>query len=475
MDRETIAYEIIQQITPDKADEKGMSIPQLHKLLELSSKTEQIPVFIIDDADKLPVETLEFVLELSALKYQDTCFHFVLFANEAITDKLNSGNLIELSSQLVSNVHLPSLSLTQLKEYIDNRLDSSGEINEYPFTEEDIKEIYSISAGLPKGVNILARQKMLAKITPNEKSNSMLMISIAAIIAIAVVSGFYLTNSPDQVIETIPSTAVAPPQPATQPVAPPPVELTVSVQDEVAAEEVEEINNAPSETDEIPEVVSNDTSTRQEIEGDTSASLEMGTTMLETDADSSLTENAAVAELSEEIQEAETLDTTAPEDDITTTVEQPVTELESAQPVVVADSSMPSFNPPADNAVVNTDNNIFKLDSIPEQLRGLKGENWYREQPRSSYSLQLISASSLDNALTLLDGLEDFHEDISGYVKYTPSGRPRYLLFFGHHPDRDAASNSSSSTPEKLRAITPYPRSIGSIIDEIEELGYWPR
>ncbi|NNE37108.1 MAG: AAA family ATPase, partial [Gammaproteobacteria bacterium] len=219
MDRETLAYEIIQQASPDKADEKGMSIPQLHKLLELSSKTEQVPVFIIDDAHKLPIETLEFILELSALKYQETCFHFVLFANEAITDKLNSETLIELTSQLVTTIYLPSLSLAQLKEYIDNRLGSSGEINEYPFSDDDIKEIYTISAGLPKGVNILAREKMLAKLAPESKPKTLLTISIASIIVIVLAAGFYLTSSQDPVTEPSQVIAVAPPQPASPPVA----------------------------------------------------------------------------------------------------------------------------------------------------------------------------------------------------------------------------------------------------------------
>jgi hypothetical protein len=135
----------------------------------------------------------------------------------------------------------------------------------------------------------------------------------------------------------------------------------------------------------------------------------------------------------------------------------------------------PSDGDYLNNAEDAGQDNIYKLDSIPEQLLGLKGESWYREQPGSSYVLQLISASSLDNVLSLLEGLEDFHEDMSGYVKYTPSGRPRYLLFFENYTDRENASNSLSYLPEKLQSITPYPRSIGSIIDEIDEVGYWPR
>ncbi|MGY8814548.1 MAG: AAA family ATPase [Gammaproteobacteria bacterium] len=127
MERETLAYEIIQQVSPDKADEKSFAIPQLHKFLEFSSKTEKVPVFIIDDAHKLSTELLEFILELSALKYQETSFRFILFADENINDRLNTESLADLNKQLVTRLTLPSLSKIQLKEYIDNRLSSSGD------------------------------------------------------------------------------------------------------------------------------------------------------------------------------------------------------------------------------------------------------------------------------------------------------------------------------------------------------------
>ncbi|NNE36874.1 MAG: hypothetical protein HKN08_01110 [Gammaproteobacteria bacterium] len=197
-------------------------------------------------------------------------------------------------------------------------------------------------------------------------------------------------------------------------------------------------------------------------------------TMDEPESDSTVAVNTVepettVPDLEPDIIESET------EIAVITPIDEPTAAQESTSPIdVPAATNLPSSL--SANVVMSAgDENIYKLDSVPEQIRGLKGENWYREQPRSTYVLQLISASSLDNVLSLLEGLEDFHEDMSGYVKYTPSGRPRYLLFFGDYSDRAAASNSSSTVPEKLRSIAPYPRSVGSIIDEIEELGYWPR
>lgn len=120
--------------------------------------------------------------------------------------------------------------------------------------------------------------------------------------------------------------------------------------------------------------------------------------------------------------------------------------------------------------------NIYKLDDIPDKISGIKGEVWFNNQPQNSYALQLISASDISNILTMLEGLDEFYEEMSGYIKYTPSGRPRYLLFFGLYPDRESAVRASNtSVPDKLKTIDPYPRSIGGIIKEIEEAGSWPR
>jgi DamX protein len=108
-------------------------------------------------------------------------------------------------------------------------------------------------------------------------------------------------------------------------------------------------------------------------------------------------------------------------------------------------------------------------------LDGIKGENWYRQQDRSAYVLQLISASNIANVIELLEGMPGVQDQMSGYVKYTPSGRPRFLLFYGVYPDRDSAIAATSNIPARFRALNPYPRVVDNIIDEIEVLGYWPR
>jgi septal ring-binding cell division protein DamX len=93
------------------------------------------------------------------------------------------------------------------------------------------------------------------------------------------------------------------------------------------------------------------------------------------------------------------------------------------------------------------DNNIFNLANIPAQVNGIRGNSWYRSQPRTSYTLQLISASRIENVVEILEDVPGIQAELSGYVKYTPSGKSRYLMFYGLYADKAAADAAISNGP----------------------------
>ncbi|MGK0297160.1 MAG: type II secretory pathway predicted ATPase ExeA/septal ring-binding cell division protein DamX [Gammaproteobacteria bacterium] len=476
MDRDTLAHEIIQQVSPDKADEKSFAIPQLHKFLEFSSKTEKVPVFIIDDAHKLSTEILEFILELSALKYQETSFRFVLFADENINDRLNTESLADLNKQLVTRLTLPSLSKIQLKEYIDNRLSSSGDLSEYPFSDEDFQNIYNISAGLPKGINILSRQimELRSSPTPSRLMSPRMIAGVTITFIISIV--LYLTFIDD----------ISTPSENQQPVviANPPNRITPGPISRIAPA------LALPPTSEIAQTSITDSENitdNNQVEVESGQSLSINTDITTPEDQINLSENHVIKEPvveslfaadQQEIIDPESSETSITENEVA--IEADVTENYVTDSVDVAKEviNQEIYNPvsSASNYTQIQQLNIYKLDDIPDKISGIKGEVWFKDQPQNFYSLQLISASEISNVLTMLEGLDEFHEEMSGYVKYTPSGRPRYLLFFGLYPDKESAVRASTtSVPDKLKTIDPYPRTIGGIIKEIEEVGYWPR
>ena len=521
MDRESLAYEIIQKVSPDSGDDKSFAIPQLHKLLEVCAKSGKTPVLIIDDSHHLPIETLIFILELIAVKYGDTTFRFVLFANEDIAKQFKDERLAEFGKEMVSHINLPPMNREQVKEYIDTRLRSAGDIEDYPFDEGDIQDIFKVSSGVPKDINIVARELMQAKPgTHAGKIQQYRTFILAGVLTVlCVVVYFMLFQDEASVPQATPPQTVASANTvqsntdtAVTAQAPETTASTAATQIQNNPENIA-YENGPSLTpDEIPEEV------LQEYEEQTSLNEEE-IREIEEAYNREINEAVEIALSSGsstpvETYEAETIEaetyevvTTEPETFETDTFEtetvEPVAsepqtvEVEEEEPVVVSSTApVSTTEPPQTVSSIETTtaiprepvrprtsstsrsfdpDNIFKLNSVPGLLDGIKGENWYRQQDRSAYVLQLISASDLDNVIELLEGMPGVQDELSGYVRYTPSGQPRYLLFYGIYRDRDAAIAATANIPARYRALNPYPRIVDNIIDEIEVLGYWPR
>jgi len=159
----------------------------------------------------------------------------------------------------------------------------------------------------------------------------------------------------------------------------------------------------------------------------------------------------------------------------TMTIAAVETPAEPVTPIEPVTSTKPSTEPQAEPVASSVqtnrtpdDSNIFNLANIPAQVNGIRGNGWYRSQPRTSYTLQLISASQIENVLEILDNVPGIQSELSGYVKYTPSGKPRYLMFYGLYVDKATADAAIANLPAGVQAVNPWSRSIGNITDEMD-------
>ena len=130
MSSESLAFSII-------SNKPALAIPMLHEYLELSSRADFVPVFIVDDADKLSLETLKFLFELATLRYAEARFRIVLFADESLNGRLDDPVLDNLAAEMVFSLHLPSLSREQTREYIDTRLNAGEDQSGRPRDHAD--------------------------------------------------------------------------------------------------------------------------------------------------------------------------------------------------------------------------------------------------------------------------------------------------------------------------------------------------
>jgi DamX protein len=453
MSSESLAFSIISKALPNKADKPALAIPMLHKYLELSSRADFVPVFMVDDADKLSLETLKFLFELATLRYAEARFRIVLFADESLNGRLDDPALDNLAAGMVFSLHLPSLSREQTREYIDTRLNAAGEINDYPFDEAGVDYIYRISGGLPAGINLAAREIMQIVPEPEAppKNNTSQIAAGVGLTAVAGVLLYFLLAVQPGVEQPMPAETVTT---ATEPEAISTPEPEVSDSVETVIDTIPEAENS-----EAPVPVTPDLATDP---APMAAAEPAETIMVETDAlTTEISVSPDTADSAEEIPE--------PIAEVSPPVEIAVVDPVAAPTPPVTVSPVTTTSAPRDES------NIYNLDNIPSQVAGVRGNSWYRSQVRTAYTLQLISASTIENVLQLLDKNPGNLAELSGYVKYTPSGMPRYLLFYGLYRDKEEAAAAVANLPAGLEAVNPWPRSIGNITDEIDTVVIPPR
>jgi type II secretory pathway predicted ATPase ExeA len=190
LEPDAIAHSIIKQLWADKDIQIAQSISMMHKYLETSDKEQLTPVIVIDDADKLSFTSLQFILQLADLRYNDSFFRFVLFANESITETIAKPGLVELADGTIEHLSMPSFSLEQLSAYLKYRFSSCGDITELPFDESDLEYLHTASGGLPGGINILARRLMQSRLESDKPVRSNVSIYLIIILLLVVFAGY---------------------------------------------------------------------------------------------------------------------------------------------------------------------------------------------------------------------------------------------------------------------------------------------
>ncbi len=432
-----LAYNIARQASQDKTPDPRPPVSQVHKYLEQCANNKIIPVVIVDDAHMLPDKTLEFVLQLAELRYGESLFRIILLAEPSIERRLADPKFADLVHGLIESISLPPVSKENIRNYVEHNLARYGTISEYPFIDEDFDYIYEQSAGLPKAINLAARQIMQERISKDSMLSPyrwpIIGFGLAALIGIV---AYFLYHNP--------SVQVARPQ---KPVAAQTAEPEAREKTESEAAPITEAPVTAEIAENAPEEIHQGTISTEVVP-----------------TSETLPEPVVTETISEPVEIAEPVSVEQE------TPASPVTEVTAdiaagPAPVVEPEPSPPAIEPVYDAA------NIFKLDTVPDYVQGIRGEDWLRQQPAGAYALQLISASDLANIEKLLAGQSGFVDQLSGYVKYTPSGKPRYLLLYGQYPDKETAQIAIQGMPEQFQSVNPWPRSIGDVVQEIDQVG----
>lgn len=149
------------------------------KLLALKATAKNI-VLLIDEAQALPVESLETIRLLTNLETNDVkLLQVVLIGQRELNDKLNQPNLRQLKQRIAFSYHLPLLTREELETYLFHRLSVAGYTLSPLFSRKVKKRLYRASRGIPRIVNILCHKALLAAYGRGEVNVSLKAMQMA--------------------------------------------------------------------------------------------------------------------------------------------------------------------------------------------------------------------------------------------------------------------------------------------------------
>ncbi len=138
-------------------------------------------VVILDEAQNLSRDSLEIIRLLSNVEaVHEKFFQILLVGQPELSLKLEQNDLRQLRERIALKFRLEPLSRKETREYIFHRLSIAGNDNDVViFTDRAIDSIYEITKGIPRRINILCNNALLAGYATDVRSIDADLISEA--------------------------------------------------------------------------------------------------------------------------------------------------------------------------------------------------------------------------------------------------------------------------------------------------------
>ena len=131
-------------------------------LLEALSAAGRRTVLIVDEAHRLPDDTLEDLRLLTTANFDAAApFTLLLSGQPLLKDRLDEPNALALRQRITMRLALAPLSEAETATYIEHRLRAAGGDPKI-FDRSAIEAIFNASRGVPRPINALATNAMLA-------------------------------------------------------------------------------------------------------------------------------------------------------------------------------------------------------------------------------------------------------------------------------------------------------------------------
>jgi general secretion pathway protein A len=170
LSKEGIVKQIAEEFNLDFLHKKyDVLITEIHMFLVEQLKKGIGALVFIDEAQHLPDETLEMVRMLSNLETtQRKLLQFILIGQKELLKKLSKKSLRQIAQRVALKCELTPLNHIETHNYIIHRLKIAGGLGKIEFSKLAIFQIYKLTKGYPRTLNILMYH-IMTKLAEKEK------------------------------------------------------------------------------------------------------------------------------------------------------------------------------------------------------------------------------------------------------------------------------------------------------------------
>jgi len=148
----------------DRTSAKEMVDALNRRLLAAHSEGRRV-IVIVDEAQNLSPDVLEQVRLLTNLETAtQKLLQIILIGQPELRELLDRSELRQLAQRITGRYHLSPLSRQETQEYVRHRLRVAGAAGEI-FTPAALSEVYRLSSGIPRVVNVCCDRALLGAYT----------------------------------------------------------------------------------------------------------------------------------------------------------------------------------------------------------------------------------------------------------------------------------------------------------------------
>lgn len=158
----------------------NLMIDKLNLYLLKSWSEGETTVIIIDEAQNLPLDTLEQLRLLTNLETdKDKLLQIVLIGQPELRSTMRRNDLRQLAQRVTARYHLMPLDESETHEYLIHRAKTAGSQWSL-FSKSVASYIHKLTGGVPRLINTVADRALLAAFTSEQRQVSKQHVKIAA-------------------------------------------------------------------------------------------------------------------------------------------------------------------------------------------------------------------------------------------------------------------------------------------------------